>query len=169
MNRSQELWWQQAKSDHDIFLLLRQQGVAQCHILHYLQMVTEKLAKAYFWREESPPSKNHAAFVQFLRFLGQIRPADRERIAKLFSFSRFSDFQNWLRMILPMAYELERIAPALANDGPNSEYPWPYEQPRFSPCTHQFAIWAQLNLGQGRDLMRIVHIAVDRFPQYADS
>jgi len=112
MNNHQEVWWQQAKSDHEAFALIRGQGIAQCHSLHYLQMVTEKLVKAYFWRSGSPPPRSHAGFVQFLRFLGQIRPSDRDRIAELFSFKRFTDFQNWIRAVLPIAYELERLTGA---------------------------------------------------------
>jgi hypothetical protein len=54
MNSYQKVWWKQAKSDHDAFLLIRRQGIAQCHLLHYLQMVTEKIAKAYFWRSGTP-------------------------------------------------------------------------------------------------------------------
>ena len=48
-----------------------QGGRRTCHSLHHLQMVTEKIAKAYFWRSGSPPPKSHAGFVQFLRFLGK--------------------------------------------------------------------------------------------------
>ena len=55
MNEFQNLWWQQAKSDYDIFELLKSQDKAQCHQLRYLQMVTEKLAKGYFWRSGTPP------------------------------------------------------------------------------------------------------------------
>jgi hypothetical protein len=46
MTDAQRLWWAQAKSDHGVFVLLRKQGVHDCHLLHYLQMATEKLAKA---------------------------------------------------------------------------------------------------------------------------
>lgn len=169
MNSFQELWWVQAKSDHTAFQVLRAQGVAQCHSLHYLQMVTEKIAKAYFWRSGSSPPKKHAGFVQFLRFLGQIPQDERERIAKLFSFTRFSDFQNWIRATLPIAYELEHLAPILANDGPNPEYPWPHQEPHTAPATYHFEVWDRLTSGRGRDLMRVIRIAVDRFPEYADT
>ncbi len=169
MNDYQKLWWDQAQSDHHAFVLMHRQGIAQCHALHYLQMVTEKVAKAYFWRSGSPPPKSHAGFVQFLRFLGQVQQRDRERIANLFSFNRFSDFQNWIRAVLPIAYNLERLSPDLANDGPNPEYPWPHAQPEFAPVNHKFAIWATLTSGQGRDLMRIISIAVKRFSEYADT
>ncbi|MFI5387150.1 MAG: hypothetical protein ACHQ50_13645 [Fimbriimonadales bacterium] len=169
MNNYQNLWWEQARSDHKAFMLLRAQGIAQCHSLHYLQMVTEKLAKAYFWRSGHAPPRSHAGFVQFLRFLGHVPVNDRERIANLFSFNRFADFQNWICTILPIAYDLERLAPALANEGPNPEYPWPHAQPVYAPVNHNFAVWTVLTSGQGRDLMRVIRIAVDRFPEYADT
>jgi hypothetical protein len=169
MNVQQEVWWQQAMSDHYVFALLRKEGSPQCHPLQHLQMATEKIAKAYFWRSGSPPPRSHASFVQFLRFLGQIRQSDRERIANLFSFKRFSDFQAWIRSILPIAYDLERLSPDLAEDGPNPEYPWPHAQPQTAPTSHNFAIWASLKSGQGRDLMRVIQMAVQRFPEYADT
>ena len=128
-----------------------------------------KIAKAYFWRSGSPPPQKHAGFVQFLRFLGQIRRSDQARIANLFTFKTYEGFQNWLRAVLPIAYDLERLAPALANDGPNSEYPWPHANPEFAPANHSFAVWMSLTSGQGRDLMRILRIAVTRFPEYADT
>jgi hypothetical protein len=168
MNNYQRLWWEQAQSDHGVFIRFRGEGIAECHSLHYLQMVTEKLAKAYFWRSQTPP-KSHVGFVQFLRFLGAVGLDDRERVAKIFSFNRFTDFQNWIYAILPIAYDLERIAPALASDGPNPEYPWPHAQPASAPVSHEFAVWKRLSTGQGRDLMRIIHIAVNRFAEYSDA
>ncbi|MFM7843636.1 MAG: hypothetical protein ACKPEY_05325, partial [Planctomycetota bacterium] len=86
MNQYQQLWWKQAACDHTAFKRMRSQGFAECHTLQFLQMAIEKIAKAYFWRSGSPPPKSHAGFVQFLRFLGQIRQPDRERIASLFKF-----------------------------------------------------------------------------------
>jgi hypothetical protein len=169
MNSYQKLWWEQARSDHDAFLLLKSASIAECHLLHYLQMTTEKIAKAYLWRSGSPPPKSHAGFVQFLRFLGHIRQNDRGRIANLFTFKRFSDFQHWIHAVLPIAYQLERITPDLANDGPNPEYPWPHAQPQDAPVNHQFAVWGMLKSAQGRDLIRVIRLAVDRFPQYADA
>jgi hypothetical protein len=169
MNSFQQVWWQQAKSDHEAFLLIRGEGIARCHSLHYLQMATEKIAKAYFWRSGSPPPQKHTGFPTFLRFLGQIRASDRDRIAELFTFKRYVDFQNWIRGVIPIAHDIEHLAPALANNGPNPEYPWPHAQPEFAPANHDFAIWPTLTSGRGRDLMRVIHIAVDRFPDYADT
>jgi len=170
MNSYQILWWQQAKSDHEAFQLLRRQGIAQCHLLHYLQMVTEKIAKAYFWHDGSSPPKSHAGFAKFLRALGGIQPLDQERIANLFAFTRFKDFQYWIeKPAMPIAYGLERLAPALANNGPNPEYPWPHEQPEYAPANYDFPIWALLTSGRGRTLMTVIGLAVDRFLEYADT
>ena len=169
MNGHQELWWRQAKSDHDVFVLLRREGIAHCHALQHLQMVTEKIAKAYFWRSGVPPPRSHAGFVQFLRFLGAARQENRQRIANLFSFNRFVDFQTWIRAILPIAYELERLKPDLTGNGPNPEYPWPHALPAYAPASYTFAIWTSLTKGQGRDLMRMIRIAVEGFREYADT
>jgi hypothetical protein len=46
MTEEQRLWQVQAQSDHAALVVLRRAGVHDCHLLHYLQMVTEKLAKA---------------------------------------------------------------------------------------------------------------------------
>ena len=69
---------------------------------------------------------------------------------------------------LPLVQMSEMIT-ALANDGPNPEYPWPHAKPEVAPVNHDFAIWATLTSGRGRDLMRVIHIAVNRFPEYADT
>jgi hypothetical protein len=46
MNDEQKLWWDQAKSDHAVFVLLRRAGVHECHMLHYFQMAAE-IDRAY--------------------------------------------------------------------------------------------------------------------------
>lgn len=165
MNNYQKLWWQQAQSDHGIFVLLKSRGAAACHQLHYLQMVTEKIGKAYFWRSGTPPPKSHASFVQFMRFLGSVQTAGRQQVADIFAFGRFDDLQNWIRTALPLAYALERLAPALAQDGPNPEYPWPRNTPRFAPATFEFDVWSQLtSTGRGRQLLQMVEVVVKNFP-----
>lgn len=168
MNRYQALWWQQARSDHDVLVLLRRQGAVACHQLHYLQMVTEKLGKAYFWRSAEPPRRSHAVFVQFMRAMGSVPQSDRSQVAEVFGFARFQDLRNWIRAILPLAYELQNLAPALADDGPNPEYPWPPSHPEFAPATYEFPLWNQLvNTSRGRQLLQIVRLAVERFPHIA--
>jgi hypothetical protein len=168
MNSFQELWWKQAKSDHDLLIRLRELGASPCHQLHYLQMTTEKLGKGYFWRSGVPPLKSHASFVQCLRAFSQVRGSERSRLANAFQFRRHADLRSWIRSALPLAYRLERLAPALAGDGPNPEYPWPPDIPTKAPVDFEFDVWNELvETGNGRRLLRIVELAIDRFPQYA--
>jgi hypothetical protein len=170
MNRFQQLWWEQASSDHQTFLILRNRTSTECHLLHYLQMATEKIAKAYFWRSGAAPPKSHAGFVQFLRILGSAHDRKhQQQIAGLFRFGRFSHFQNWIHVVLPIAYDLEKLAPSLSNSGPNPEYPWPHTRPANAPVNFQFPVWNLLsNSGNGRDLMKAIEEFVLQFPKYAD-
>ncbi len=166
MNQYQELWWKQSQSDYAAFLLLRNSKYPACHQLHYLQMVTEKLAKAYFWRTGTPPPRVHSGFTQFMRSLGGVPSNRQAHIASTLDFKSFAALQTWMRMILPLMYDLEHLAPSLANNGPNPEYPWPHIAPAENPVGHTFAIWGRLNTGQGRQLISVIGFAVDRFPSY---
>jgi hypothetical protein len=148
--------------------LLRRQRVPPCHQLHYLQMITEKLGKAYFWRMGHPPRMSHASLVRFLQALENRPNEDRNRIAHLFGFGRGHDFGNWIPAIIPLAHELEKLAPDLARDGPNPEYPWPHDEPRFAPVSFDFDLWHQLTeSSRGRQLMNVIDCAVMEFTKYA--
>lgn len=168
MNESQRLWLEQTRSDHSILLMLRRAGANPCHQLHYLQMVTEKLAKTFLWGTAHPPKKSHASFVRFLQALDNQREPHRTRVAQLFGFRRAKDFEHWIPTITPIAHELERLAPSLAGDnGPNPEYPWPVQKPTKAPCLFQFEIWSELTeSARGRRLLVVIDAAVVRFPDY---
>lgn len=168
MNTYQERWWQQACSDFSALLVLRQNGCAPCHQLHYLQMVTEKLGKAYFWRSGVPPRKGHAYFVTFLRSLMTASGPYRRQVARAFHFRRFESFRKWVRAALPLAYSLQQLAPDLAGDGPNPEYPWPTSAPEHVPATYRFDLWRELtSTARGRQLLNTIRLAVQSFPAYA--
>ncbi len=168
MNNAQKVWWQQAQSDHSLFIKLRRIGAHECHLLHYLQMTTEKLSKAYLWRSGKVPPKTHTGFVRFLKALLDRRSADLERIAKSLGFGRGVDLENWVSSVQLLAYALQNIAPAEAQDGPNPEYPWPHESPANCPASHNFALWKQLlNTGHGRKLMDFIGRAITNFAAYA--
>lgn len=168
MNQYQRLWWEQARSDHGVLLLLRRNAGSPCHQLHYLQMVTEKLGKAYFWRTGRPPRKSHVSFVRFLQALDDRPRRELTQIAQLFGFRRHTDFEKWIPTITPLAYDLERLAPDLAGDGPNPEYPWTWEKPTSTPATYHFPVWRQLTeSGRGRQLLQIIDTAVEQFEEYA--
>jgi hypothetical protein len=168
MNVAQELWWRQAQSDFDIFARLRRAGVHECHLLHYLQMATEKLSKAYLWRSGKPPPKSHIGFLRFLKAILDRRPAEFERIAKLLGFARTADMERWVANIQTLAYDLQNIAPAESQNGVNPEYPWPHEEPINYPAGHRFTLWQQIaNSGQGRKLLVFVSQAIARFESYS--
>jgi len=130
-------------------------------------MVTEKLGKAYFWRSGTAPPRSHAVFVQFMRSLGSVPQARRQHLADVLEFKKFADLQSWIRASLPLVYDLERLAPALAQDGPNPEYPWPQAAPAHSPALYRFDVWTQLTgTSRGRQLLKVIRTAVERFPDY---
>jgi len=92
----------------------------------------------------------------------------QQRIAKVFSFPKYNKFQNRIRLFMPIAHGLENLAPTLANKGPNIEYPWPHESLPHAPVNHDFAEWKMLETPRGRDLLRVIRIATEKFPKYAD-
>jgi hypothetical protein len=167
MNRAQELWWKQARSDLDLFIMLRRAGVHECHVLHYLQMATEKLSKAYLWRSGHAPPRTHTGFVRFLRaLLG--RRGELDRIAGVLGFGHREGMDHWARKVQGLAYSLQNIAPAEAGDGPNPEYPWPHDTPAHFPAGHSFDLWNQLtNTGHGRKLIEFIERAITRFAEYS--
>jgi hypothetical protein len=149
MNEQQRLYLVQARSDWTIFQLLSRQSV--CQQLHYLQMVTEKLGKAFFWKGPGAENLGHAAFSRFVRAI-----ATNRRVAELIGFPDIISFREWCSDVSILAYALERLAPAIANDGPNPEYPWPRAAPRHAPVEHQFDTWEELNTRNGHCLRRLV-------------
>jgi len=168
VNAAQNLWWEQAKSDWTLFLHLRRTGAAPCHLLHYLQMATEKLSKAYLWRSGKPPPKSHTGFIRFLKALLIRKPPELVWISKALEFGRPEYLEKWVTGVYMLAYALQNMAPAEARNGPNPEYPWPHEAPAHCPATHPFALWDALSsTGQGRKLLEFIDRAIRRFDVYA--
>lgn len=162
----QRLWLRQADAEFRLFRSLSGSGAADCHLLHHLQMATEKLGKAYLCRNGAAPSV-HRAFEPFLRALRCRRSSDQRLIAKAFGFVRVDDLLAWLRSALPLASRLENMAPSLAGDGPNPEYPWPREAPQYCPAEHSFELWRELSsTGHGRRLLSAVQNAIHNFDAY---
>ena len=49
------------------------------------------------------------------------------------------------------------MTPALANDGPNPEYPWPTNAPTTAPVEYSFPIWEELTeTAYGRTLLSLI-------------
>ncbi len=152
MNEPQRLFLAQAQSDHTVWLALQKSGQhPPCHSLHYLQMTVEKLAKSYFWRSGPAPTV-HAVFVRFLRAI-----AHNDRVRTALQVNQKDVWRARLNGFLPVADDIERLAPALAQAGPNAEYPWPPSNPRYAPAQHEFPVWNKLQRSAGgRQLLTFI-------------
>ncbi len=140
MTEYQRLFLVQARTDFAVFELLRgQPKLPGCHALHYLQMATELLGKAHAWKE-GPRTNTHRSLVTFLRSLSANQNAQKQ----LGYDQQKENWQHLIRKSLPLARQIEDLAPALALDGPNPEYPWPRRAPQISPVEHTFDIWQDL-------------------------
>ena len=159
MNKRQRLYLVQARSDWAVFQHLKSHPV--CHRLHYFQMCTEKLAKAYFWRNPNVGSVGHAAFVKFVRAI-----ATKQKVARKLGFDNTLSFGEWIKDVSDLAYELQQLTPALAGNGPNPEYPWPRQSPEFAPVEHDFQAWRHLQSAGGRCLWIMIDKVLENFDDW---
>ncbi len=152
MKEEQRLFLVQAKSAYAVHRLLNANpSLHHCHALHYLQMATELLGKANAWRQ-GPVEKSHKAFVGFLRNL-----STNPRAKKHLGYEgQNANWTHTLRKIIPIAERLQQMAPALAGDGPNPEYPWPADAPATAPAEFDFPIWKELATPLGRQLISLL-------------
>jgi hypothetical protein len=163
MTDYQGLFLVQARADFAVFELLRSQAkLPACHALHYLQMATELLGKAYAWNQ-GPRDNTHRALVAFLRGLSHNRQAQN---AMGFE-GRNEQWSHLIRKTIPMANNIERLAPQLAGDNPNPEYPWPRKAPKIAPAEHTFSIWQELEeTSGGRAFIRLIKHLIDSAALY---
>jgi len=84
-----------------------------------MQMLTEKLAKAFLAKGTKEPVHRHGAFVALLRTV-----KGNYDLMQCCGMSQKRQYQEYLRSLLPLAEKIESLAPALSNNGPNAEYPW---------------------------------------------
>ncbi len=115
-------FFRQASSDHAVRRFLNTPKVEYCHRLHYLQMMTEKLAKAFLTKptEKNQPALTHAGFVQFLRVL-----RGRRDLRQNLGYQDAASFNQFIDSLLPLAEQVQRLAPSFAGTSqPNPEYPW---------------------------------------------
>jgi len=149
----QRLFLVQAQSDFAVFELLRSQpDLPDCHALHYLQMATEMLGKAHAWKHDAPAS-THRAFVGFLRSLKTNRGAQKQ-----LGYERQNEhWKHLIRKSVPLAEQIEDLAPALSPDTPNPEYPWPRANPHTAPAEHTFTLWQDLqNTTAGHQFRKLI-------------
>jgi len=125
-------WWEKMQQVWCGLAGVRRVSFPVCHELHYLQMCTEKLAKAYF---RTNPPKGHEAFRSFHRDL-LLNP---KCLASL-GFASTSDLTRWQGSVKPIVDAIEDLAPSIADRKklPNPEYPWPKSNPIIAPVDHSF-------------------------------
>ena len=103
----------QAISDLQAREVLVKGHAERCHQLHFLQMSTEKLCKAYMYAAGNIVQPSHAVLQKQL-----------PTIARVFGAKAFSGQR--MKRLKQLAYEMEMLAPALRADGSrpdNTEYP----------------------------------------------
>ncbi|MFL5338580.1 MAG: hypothetical protein ACJ8F7_00285 [Gemmataceae bacterium] len=114
-------------------------------------MATELLGKASAWKN-GPPKRTHKALVRFLQSLSSSTKAQKQ----LGYEGQNEHWTNTIRKITPIAESLQKLAPSLAGDGENPEYPWPPDAPNTAPVEHTFSIWEELTeKSHGRALMAL--------------
>jgi hypothetical protein len=153
MKEEQRLFLVQARSAYAVYRLLNaDQSLHHCHAVHFLQMATELLGKASAWKS-GPTRRSHKAFVSFLRSLSSNTKAQKQ----LGYEGQNENWKHTIRKIIPIAESLQNMAPALASDGPNPEYPWPTNSPTATPVEYVFPIWEELTeTSYGRMLLSFV-------------
>lgn len=153
----------QARSDWEAYQRTRHEQWASCHRLLFLQMGSEKLGKALLSAGHSSLesiTKSHAAFVKFMRLAGNNRNLQNALGMKKAAFGLH------FKRLLPIAYQIELLAPALANDGPNPEYPWMDQSGKlFVPIDYAFPLSKTLQTPQGVQLLKYIEFFLRSFEE----
>ncbi len=151
----------QARSDWEAYQRTRQAVWPHCHRLHFLQMATEKLGKALLIGGHSKlkdVTHSHSAFVKFMHIASNNYGLQSKlKMAKLQLKADFS-------RLLPRAYDIEHLAPALAQDGPNPEYPWLDKSGQiYVPVDYSFPLTNSLQSHQGIKLLKYIEYSLMAF------
>lgn len=115
-------YFTQAQNDYRVFREFKKRtDVAMCQKLHYLQMATEKLAKAFL----SPPNggcppRVHTALAKFLR----ISKGRREIRRQLGYGENYHAYCLYIDNLIDIAERIEHLAPVGDKEHVNPEYPW---------------------------------------------
>jgi hypothetical protein len=133
-----EAYLAQARSEYAVLRRLNSPGVEYAHRLHYLQMVTEKLAKGMQTPAGSTKAaaKSHIHFVRMLQALPTLTWVWRK-----LGYPNARAFRSLIGSVLSMAWKIERLAPDQAGlTKPNPEYPWVDLSSRrvYAPAEYKF-------------------------------
>jgi hypothetical protein len=152
---------EQARSDWDTGQVIMENSCGACHELHYLQMTTEKLGKAALLRSGvnlDNVSATHKTFIRFLRVASR-----NSSLRRTLQFNA-RQLQAYVTEVLPVADQIERLAPTLAQNGPNAEYPWETPSGQVNvPVSYVFPVTKELSGPQGRKLLKLIHLILNEF------
>ena len=100
----------QARSDWRVYRILAERNeVPSCHRLHYLQMVCEKLAKAYRLRDtKSPVDELVSKHSGFSKFVGPFFTALKDEYS-----GKDAQLRGLIQRARTLAREIEKLAPAI--------------------------------------------------------
>jgi len=142
----------QALSDLDARELLDIQGVSRCHSLHFLQMASEKVCKAYLHATGNTVKESHSVVRKHLLSIAREFGAERAM-----SGSR-------LKVLKLLAVEIDLLAPALRDGGTrqdNVEYPWENSDGVVvAPIDFPFS---SVEDSQIRGLVKLLRLAASRY------
>ena len=132
-----------------------------CLWLHFLQMATEKLGKALLFAGQAKMerlTRSHAAFVKFMQVA-----SNNGNLQASLGMTHLQLRAHFMRL-LPLAYEIESLAPALAQDGPNPEYPWRDKLGRIQvPGEYDFPLIKSLQTSHGVTLLKHIENFIAEF------
>jgi len=160
----QKAFLNQARSDWNAYQRTSDPRWPSCDRLHYLQMATEKLSKALLVAGDTKPQNlmgSHAAFVTFMRAASKNR-----KLHEVLGLKK-TPLKLHFKKLLPLAHEVELLAPALARNNPNPEYPW--EDPSgkiLAPVDYSFSLMDRLQESpQGLQLLKYTELFLQRFEE----
>ena len=147
----------QSRSDWEVYKLLAQQaGLPACHGLHFLQMASEKIAKAYRSRDTGANlGEVLGAHVGFERFINAflLCPTIKEEYE-----GRGAQLRQIIKTARLLAREIERLAPAVdrLHTPENAEYPWAHGDEVVAPCAYEYPSLSLLTTPRGRTFLNFV-------------
>jgi len=144
----------QARADWETYQRIDDPTWPTCHRLHFLQMASEKLGKALLAGGDMPLERithTHAAFVKFIRIARKNHNLQKEL------GMNYSQITAHFNRLLPIAHEIEMLAPTLAHDGPNPEYPWFDNSGHILvPIDYSFPLMKRLHFPPGTQLLKYI-------------
>jgi hypothetical protein len=156
----------QGRSDWEVFKHLAglsRPSFPSCHRLHYLQMATEKIAKAYRIRDTGADvdklAKGHAGFEEFVNSFFRCKTIRDEYTGK------DAVLQTLQKNATTLAKQIEKLAPAIDNfvSPENAEYPWERDGKVHRPCKFEYPNLSMLTQPAGRAVMNLIERAFNDF------